>query len=139
MPTNPTLRSKPSFLKAYWAALLWAAFILLLMSLPGNDLPDIDFWAVDIEDKLAHVAVFGLLAILMVWGLSKRHEHLSKKSIWAVFLIGTFYGGATEILQCVAFPTRFASVLDFAADTLGSALGTVFAILIYNKLRRQKS
>jgi VanZ family protein len=139
MPTNRIRLSKPSFIKAYWAALSWAAFILLLMSLPGKDLPDIDFWAIDIEDKLAHVAVFGLLAILMVWGLAKRRDHLTKKSLWVVFLIGAFYGGATEILQGVAFPTRFASVLDFVADTIGSALGTVFAISFYNKLRRQKS
>ncbi|MCZ4408657.1 VanZ family protein [Cryomorphaceae bacterium 1068] len=106
------------------------------MSLPGKDLPDIDFWAIDIEDKLAHVAVFGLLAILIVWGLIKRQDHLTKKSLLAVFLVGAFYGGATEILQGVAFPTRFASVLDFVADTIGSALGTVFAIWLFNKLRR---
>jgi len=136
MPTKHKRRSRLSFFSAYWAALIWAAFILLLMSLPGKDLPDFDFWAIDIEDKLGHVAVFGLLALLMVWGLTKRAVHLTRKSLWAVFLIATFYGGATEILQGVAFPSRYASVLDFVADTVGSASGTIFAYWLFNKLRR---
>lgn len=136
MSTKRTRPNQLSWLKAYSAALLWAAFILLLMSLPGNNLPDFDIWAIEIEDKLGHVAVFGLLTLLMVWGLSRRVQPLTRKALWAVFLIGTFYGGATEILQGVAFPSRYASVLDFVADTIGSALGTVFAVWVFNKLRR---
>jgi VanZ family protein len=136
MPTKRIRPDQLSWLKAYSAALLWAAFILLLMSLPGENLPDFDIWAIDIEDKVGHVAVFALLAILMVWGLSRRAELLTRKALWTVFLIGTFYGGATEILQGVAFPSRYASVLDFVADTIGSALGTVFAVWVFNKLRR---
>lgn len=139
MPTKHLPSNRPSFLKAYWAALLWAAFVLLLMSLPGKDLPDFDFWAIDIEDKLGHVAVFGLLALLMVWGVNRRMDALTQKSLWTVFLIGVAYGGATEILQGVAFPTRYASVLDFIADAVGAGLGTVFAKLVFAKLRRQKS
>lgn len=139
MPTKRKRPNQPSFLKAYWAALLWAAFVLLLMSLPGKDLPDFDFWSIDIEDKLGHVAVFGLLAVLMVWGLEHRYAELSKKSLRIVFLIGVIYGASTEVLQGVAFPSRYASVLDFVADTVGVGLGTVFANLTFNKLRSQKS
>lgn len=137
MLTKHSPNSRPSFLNAYGAALLWAAFILLVMSLPGKDLPDFDFWAIDIEDKLGHVAVFGLLAILLVWGLYRREERPTKKSLWIIFFITVFYGGATEVLQGVALPSRYASVLDFVADTIGSGLGIIFAILVFNKLRRK--
>ncbi|MGB6036077.1 MAG: VanZ family protein [Cryomorphaceae bacterium] len=109
------------------------------MSLPGKDLPDFDIWAIDIEDKLGHVGVFGLLAVLMVWGSIRRSGTLERKSLLTLFFIGVFYGGATEVLQGVAFPSRYASVLDFVADTIGFGLGTIFAILVFNKLRRQKS
>ena len=106
------------FIKAYWAALLWAAFIFLLMALPGEDLPDFDFWAINIEDKLGHVAVFGLLAFLSVWGV-KRHSNLvDRKSLRNVLIWCVAYGGITEILQGVAFPTRFASLWDFLAVTI---------------------
>ena len=124
---------------SYWAALIWAAFILLLMSLPGQDLPDFDIWAIDIEDKLGHVAVFGLLNTLLVWGAIKRKGFLSTKTLWVLALIGILYGGATELLQGYAFPSRYASVLDFLADTIGSVLGTVFAYYVFTKLRSQKS
>ena len=139
MHTKLTPPDRPTFLKAYWAALLWAAFILLLMSLPGKDLLDFDIWAIDIEDKLGHIGVFGLLAMFMVWGIAQRNSILSKKSLWTAFIIASLYGGVTEILQGVAFPSRFASVPDFVADTIGAALGTVFALFVFNKLRRQKS
>jgi len=134
-----TQARKSSFLKAYWAALIWAAFILLLMSLPGKDLPNFDFWAIDIEDKIGHVTVFGFLCVLIVFGAVKRKISLTAKTLWTVVLIGTIYGGATELLQGFAFPSRFASLLDFLADTVGSVLGTVFAFLVFTKLRRQKS
>lgn len=139
MPTKHIRPDQLSFFSAYWAALIWAAFILLLMSLPGKDLPDFDIWAIDIEDKLGHVAVFGLLSVLIIWGLTRRKRQLTNKSLWTVFLLCAIYGGATEILQGLAFPSRYASVLDFVADTIGSGLGIIFAILIVNKLRRQKS
>lgn len=139
MPTKHTRPDQLSFLSAYWAALLWAAFILLLIALPGKDLPDFDIWAIDVEDKLGHMAVFGFLSVLMVWGLMRRKGQLTTKSLWLVFLLCVIYGGVTEILQGVAFPSRYASVLDFVADTIGSGLGIIFAIFIFNKLRRQKS
>lgn len=139
MHTKHTSDNSISFLKAYWAALIWAAFILLLISLPGKDLPNIDFWAIDIEDKIAHMIVFGILAFLMVWGKLLKGETLSKKSLFGIALIGILYGGATELLQGVAFPSRFASLSDFIADGLGAVLGTVFAPWLLTKLRRQNS
>lgn len=139
MRTKHTPPKQLSFFSAYWAALIWAAFILLLMSLPGKDLPDFDIWAINIEDKLGHIGVFGLLALLMAWGLTRRSGTLEKKSLWILFLIGVLYGGATEVLQGVAFPSRYASVADFVADTIGSGLGTIFALFVFTKLRRQKS
>jgi VanZ family protein len=137
--TKNTQVKKPSFINAYGAALIWAAFILLLMSLPGKDLPDFDFWAIDIEDKIGHVAVFGLLSFLMVWGLIRRDEKWETKSLGIIAFLGVVYGGATELLQGYAFPSRYASLLDFLADTVGAVLGTVFAVFIFTKLRRQKS
>ncbi|MEM9051678.1 MAG: VanZ family protein [Bacteroidota bacterium] len=127
------------FIKAYWAALLWAAFIFLLMALPGEDLPNFDFWAINIEDKLGHIAVFGLLSLLATWGV-KRHSHsVNKKALRNVLILCIAYGGITEILQGVAFPTRFASLWDFLADSLGAFLGIVFAHFVFYKLHRQKS
>jgi len=121
------------FLKSYWAALLWAAFILLLCGLPGKDLPNIDFWEINIEDKLAHVFVFAILGVLIIAGAaSPKHIRLSKRTIFISIAIGIFYGALTELLQGWLFPSRFSSLSDFIADGLGAILGTVFAFLYFS-------
>jgi VanZ family protein len=114
-----------SFFKAYGAALLWAALILLLISLPGEDLPNFDFWAIDIEDKLGHIGVFAVLSFLLVIGTHGKRGRLTRKEFVWVFLIGSFYGGFTEMLQGVVFTSRVASLSDFLADVLGTLAGTV--------------
>jgi len=122
-----------AFFKAYWAALSWAALILLLISLPGEDLPDMDIWAIDIEDKIGHLAVFGVLSFLMVYGSFRQGNPLTRKELTIVLSLGTIYGGLTEVLQGLVFTSRFASVSDFLADLLGVVLGTVFGYLVFKR------
>lgn len=134
-PIKSTRPEKAGFLRSYWAALTWAAFILLLISLPGEDLPDFDIWAIDIEDKIGHLGVFGVLAFLMTFGAKKRGISLSRKEFLFIFLISTFYGGLTEVLQGLLFTSRFASISDFLADLLGALLGTVFGFMFFKQGR----
>jgi len=110
-------------------AVLWAAFIMLLCGLPGQDLPNIDFWEIDIEDKLAHVGVFAILGFLMVYGFKRRQpsRRITLNYILLLVLIASAYGALTELLQGLLFPSRFASFADFIADSTGSVLGIVIA------------
>ncbi len=136
--TRSSLDSQKTFIQSYLGAALWAAFIMLLCGLPGQDLPNIDFWEIDIEDKLAHVGVFTILSFLMVYGFSRRHPSakITFKIISIIIVIGAVYGGITEILQELIFESRFASIADFIADFLGAILGTIIAkIYIVNKAR----
>jgi len=122
-----------TFLRSYWAALVWAAFILLLCGLPGEDLPNIDFWEINIEDKLAHIAVFGVLNVLIIYGASSKR--IDRKTLFNAIFIGVLYGALTELLQGWIFPTRFMSLSDFIADSIGSILGTVFAFCYFSNRR----
>ena len=110
-------------------AVLWAAFIMFLCGLPGKDLPNIDFWQIDIEDKLAHVGVFTILGFLMVYGF--KHHQASRRisfiHLSLLVLIAAAYGALTETLQGLLFPSRFASFADFIADSIGSVLGIIIA------------
>jgi len=126
-----------SRLKDYWAAFSWAAFILIICLLPGEELPDINFWEIDIEDKLAHLSVFGLLAILLVYGAHRRKLHEKPKYyFWLLIISGLFYGAMTEILQGLFVPSRLASFTDFIADAIGTILGTIVAFWYFrNKAR----
>ena len=134
--TKPLLGNTKSFFGSYWGAVLWAAFIMLLCGLPGSDLPDINFWDIDIEDKIAHAGVFGILGFLMVYGSIRRKAKpfLSRKHILTLMLIASAYGALTEIFQDLFFPSRFGDITDFIADTIGAVLG----ILVAKKLLTKK-
>jgi len=109
------------------------------MALPGEDLPDFDFWAVNVEDKIGHVGVFGVLALLTFWGAKRHSAPIDKNTSRKILIFCILYGGSTEILQGVAFPTRFASLWDFLADSVGAILGIVFAQVVFKQLHRKKS
>ncbi len=140
MDTRQSSGRNIGFLEAYWAALLWAAFILYICILPGDELPDIDFWEINIEDKLAHVGVFGILSIFLVWGNSKREmaRYKTSKSVIFTLLIGLSFGVATEAIQGYFIPSRFASISDVIADAVGAALGVWFANIVLKRLAQGK-
>ena len=133
---KPLLRNTKSFFGSYWGAVLWAAFIMLLCGLPGSDLPNIDIWDIDIEDKIAHASVFAILGFLMVFGSVRRMANpvISRKHTFTLILIASAYGALTEVFQGLFFPTRFADVSDFIANSIGAVLG----ILIAKKLLIKK-
>ncbi|MCA1763440.1 MAG: VanZ family protein [Cryomorphaceae bacterium] len=127
-----------AFFKTYRAALIWAAFILLLCGIPGKDLPNIDIWDINIEDKLAHMGVFGVLAFLAVWSMYRNPgTAVSIKNLIFLATLGAAYGGLTELLQGWLFPSRFASISDFIADAIGMVLGTLFANWYFSKQSNQ--
>ena len=107
-----------SRLKAKWLA--WSATIavavLCLIPIPqgaeGAAPPE--------SDKLAHVLLFGGLALLW-WRVLPRR--------WLLVSAGvTLYGGLMELLQALT-PYRSCDLMDFLADGLGVALALVLAML----------
>lgn len=131
--TKTSLDNQKTFIKSYLGAALWAAFIMFLCGLPGQDLPNIDFWEIDIEDKLAHVGVFSILSFLMVYGFHRRNPTVKITFYTAsmIILIASVYGGITEVLQGLLFTGRFASIPDFIADFIGATLGTIIAKIYF--------
>lgn len=124
----------PGILKSYKAAIIWAAFVLVLCLLPGEELPDIDFWEINIEDKLAHVGVFGILAALITWGRHYRFPHMKIGRNHALIIMAStaLYGIFTESLQHFVTTTRYASISDFIADALGAIAGGLGAAWYFN-------
>ena len=93
--------------------------IFYLSSQPGDtiDLPDIT----DI-DKLLHSLVYGVLALTAAFGVPK--QYLKKHPVRTAVLVVLFcllYGISDEFHQSFV-PNRTPSLLDLAADTLGSVV-----------------
>jgi VanZ family protein len=77
-------------------------------------------------DKLAHFAVYGLLATLLV-RISALVES-TPLDVWIAVLIASAYGLSDEFHQSFT-PGRAVELLDWTVDTLGAAL----AVLMYSR------
>lgn len=122
------------------AALAWAAFVLVLLSLPGSSVPRFSFSLLGVpSDALVHAGLFAVLMVLLarawrVGGLP--HPSPSPtclQALAAACAASLAYGALTELWQHV-IPGRSGDVLDLVADGAGVALG--FLMLSATPLRR---
>ncbi len=103
--------------------------MLVLFFLPANNLPKIDFWELNLEDKLAHIGVFAVLAGLMVWGEQRRQARadLGRSVSVVIAALAIIFGVLTELVQDQFIPSRYGSIGDIVADAIGAILGTILA------------
>jgi VanZ family protein len=102
--------------------LLWAAFILILTSIPGSYLPVLP---VRNFDKIVHFAIYGVLGWLAVraWAGGSR---LTAAALAVVVLISCF--GALDEWHQQFIPQRSMDLRDWAADTTGAMFGALLAL-----------
>lgn len=107
----------------YW---IWMAIILILTSIPGDKLPEVQ---IDFGDKLIHAMVYYILGylILIRFGTPGGSFHSYGKYILAGFLFG-----ALDELHQKLIPGRYASMWDLLADWTG----LILAMLIYIWFRK---
>ena len=82
-------------------------------------------------DKLAHVAVFGMLAFLIARSLSPQNVTTWRR-VWLVTLAVSIYGLTDEYHQAFV-PGRDSSLWDALFDLLG---GLIVAVSLYRFDRR---
>ena len=109
-------------LKAFLPAVAWFIISIVLLTLPGRDLPKED-WFDDIQiDKFVHVFLFGVLVYL--WYLPWKPAW--NKSFLRTALIISFlafdYGVAMEFVQKYLVPNRSFDGWDIVADGVGAML-----------------
>lgn len=100
---------------------IWAVVIFILSTMPGQQLPRIE-WLMT-PDKLAHAFVYGILAI----GCYQSLENVGQKAIFAG-LLASSYGIAMELIQYGFFPGRYFELWDIVANISGAFI----ALLIWN-------
>jgi len=120
------------FFRTNWLTLVWAAFILILMLLPGKHIPHIEDTFVLSPDKLAHIFVFLVLAYLMVRGFSRQHQYswLKIKALPISLIISVSYSLTLEGFQYFS-EQRTVDVYDALANLIGCLLGcAIYQLLI---------
>jgi VanZ family protein len=97
-------------------AVLWGALLFILSSQPALPSPP------GVNDKQAHAAAYGVLALLCLMGLTGwRWRRVAGASVLAAFALAVLYGISDEIHQAFV-PGRTPDVADVAADAAGAAL-----------------
>lgn len=112
-------------MKRFIPALLWAALIFVLCSIPGKDIPTAGWMDLISLDKWVHFGVFAVLMGLLLHALRKQYNayprRFDERWYWLIAVVA--YGALTEGYQHWMLEDRYADVYDFVANTLGALAG----------------
>ena len=114
--------------KKFIPGIAWFFVVLVLICLPGKDIPQIG-WLTRINfDKVVHIGVFGLLAVLFCWPFYRssftKKEHL--QYFIKIAIATSVWGLTTELIQKFFIPSRSFDLLDWAADSIGALIAFWF-------------
>lgn len=134
---------KPLLLRNFLPGIAWFFVVLVLICLPGEDIPQPRGWFEWMNlvqfDKLVHSGIFAVLAVLFMLPITKAG--FSLKTTWNYFLliaaIACIWGLTTELIQKFFIPTRQFDLVDWAADTLGVIVALIFGrVYFINKIKK---
>jgi VanZ family protein len=95
---------------------------MVVMFLPGNDIPHNDWLHINYFDKLVHAAIFGVMAFLFSWPVLKSalNRIQQQQYFLKVALAVSIWGLAAELIQKYFIPGRSYDIVDWIADTIGA-------------------
>jgi VanZ family protein len=115
--------------KKFIPGIAWFFILLVLICLPGSEIPTVSWLNKIYFDKWVHVGVFALLALLFCWPF--YNSSFNKKERLHYFIkiaIATcIWGLTTEFIQKYFVPGRAFDLLDWTADSLGALFGFWFS------------
>ncbi len=140
MTTSNNSPFKQIGIKKFIPGIAWFFVVLVLCCIPGEDLPKVDNWMIEISyDKLIHVGIFALLAFLFMQPVVK--STLSKKEKWhyciKLALAAVVWGYTIEVIQKFFIPGRSYDLMDWLSDSIGALVALIFCKLYF--LRSAKS
>ncbi len=98
----------------------WAVVILVLSTMPGKQLPRID-WLMT-PDKFGHAVVYGILAAGLFFSFQRAYI--------LPFILASAYGIGMEIIQYAFFPDRYFEIWDIVANIIGAFLALLILKII---------
>lgn len=107
----------------------WFFVVMVLICLPGEDIPGNSMFELLQFDKFAHTSIFGLMVILFIRPIAKSDldKKLKLDYYTRIAISIAIWGLATEYIQLFFIPGRDFDLFDFAADATGCALAWLFS------------
>ncbi len=107
--------------RKYLPGIAWFFIILVLISIPGRNMPSTGSWfEMLMVDKWVHAAMFALLTYLFVRPL--KWDGRNRQEFGFIIMI-SLYGMVTEFIQHHLVPGRSFDAWDWIADNLGIIIG----------------
>ena len=115
---------KISFKKKFIPGIAWFFVVLILMCLPGDDLPPPGWLQIIFFDKWVHMAIFGCLVFLFCWPFYNSVFNNSQRKYYfiKITLAVSIWGLALEFIQKYFIPGRSFDLFDWAADSAGALI-----------------
>jgi VanZ family protein len=120
-------------IRGYWKTILVGLGILYvcLVRDPGISLPSIDG-----ADKWVHGLMYTILGGVFCWD-SIRMKLLRWRLCAITMILPIIYGGVIELIQEQWFAPRSGDWMDWLADCIGTAIGSILTLII-NRLYNSK-
>lgn len=128
-------------IKKFIPGIAWFFLVLILICIPGYDLPKVDNWLIEINyDKLIHTGLFAILAYLFMLPVIKSQLTIKQKNNWLIkiTLASIVWGITTEFIQKFFIPGRSFDLSDWAADGLGGVAAFLYFRFWYKKNQKQQ-
>ena len=123
-------------IKKFIPGIAWFFLVLILICLPGDDLPKTGDWMAAVYfDKWVHVGLFFILTFLFMIPIckSKLPEKIKWNVVIKIALSACIWGITTEFIQKFFIVGRAFDLFDWAADTAGIFLATALCKILYFK------
>ncbi len=112
-----------------FAAIAWLVIVTILLSMPGNEFPKLNWLNKIWFDKWVHIGLFLVLVIFWCWAFAGVNKQGQLKKIFVkIMLLSFLYGILMEIIQFGFIPYRSFDIFDIVADGLGCLAGYYFAL-----------
>jgi VanZ family protein len=122
--------------KKFIPGIIWMMVVLVLVMMPGKQLPESAFLFEINFDKFVHVGIFGLLAVLFSWPFYKTAISKNKKIFYfiTIALLTSVFGYTTELMQKYWAQGRSYSLMDCLADSFGALLALIFCTIFFTRM-----
>lgn len=122
-------------INSYWPAIFWSAIIIILLSIPGSDLPnEASFLNIPHFDKWVHFGIFMLFVVLWCWAVSlKKSQTKILKKFLLITIAGIALGYLLELVQKYFVPNRDYDLWDVLADSIGAISGLLISLKVFIK------
>ncbi|MDO9375164.1 MAG: VanZ family protein [Bacteroidota bacterium] len=116
-------------IKKFIPGIAWFFVVLVLLCMPGSDVPGASWLDKIFFDKWVHTGIFALLAFLFMLpvGLSSLPDREKLQYFIRIAIATSLWGITTEFIQKYLVISRSFDLLDWAADSFGAMLAFLFS------------